>query len=172
MGSVAKVIFIFAMDLSGKIASSFSGWNSPEDRKHFREVTTEIGNVVMGRITFEEIGKPLPGRLNVALTKNRKTSSDPSLVFFNGSPKDVVEFLEGKGYREVAVIGGRTVFTQFLREKLVDEMFITIEPYLFGRGVPFFSEFDGFFTLKLLEISKLNEKGTLFLKYSVEHSHR
>ncbi|HBF69457.1 MAG TPA: dihydrofolate reductase [Thermotoga sp.] len=172
MEPVAKVIFVLAMDVSGKIASSVEGWNSFEDRKNFREITTEIGNVVMGRVTFEEIGRPLPERLNVVLTRRRRSSDDPSLVFFNGSPGDVVKFLEGKGYERVAVIGGKTVFTEFLREKLVDELFVTVEPYVFGKGIPFFDEFEGYFPLKLLEMRRLNERGTLFLKYSVEKSHR
>ncbi|PLV60292.1 dihydrofolate reductase family protein [Thermotoga sp. KOL6] len=167
-----RVIFVFAMDLTGKIASPLKDWNSKEDRENFKEITKRIGNVVMGRVTFEEIGRPLPERFNVVLSRRTYSSKDPLLTFLNASPEDVVQFLKDKGFKEIAVIGGKTVFTEFLKRGIVDEIFVTLEPYIFGEGISAFGEFERWFPLKLLETKRLNEKGTLFLKYSVEKSHR
>lgn len=167
-----KVVFFFAMDLTGKIATNLKSWNSKEDRELFKELTTKIGNVVMGRKTFEEIGKPLPGRLNVVLTHQKKEVHLPDLVFMGGTPAEVVKYLGDLGYEEVAVIGGRTVFTEFVRAGIVDDMCVTVEPVVFGEGVPVFENFKGCLFLKLIEKRRLNEKGTIFLRYTVERSHR
>ncbi|WP_296907086.1 dihydrofolate reductase family protein [Thermotoga sp.] len=167
-----EVIFIFAMDLTGKIASHLTSWNSREDREYFKKITQDIGNVVMGRVTFEEIGRPLPGRLNVVLSRKERVSTEPNLVFMNGSPADVVKFLEERGFKQIAIVGGKTVFTEFLKSALVDFLFVTVEPYILGRGIFAFDEFEGFFPLKLLEARRLNKRGTILLKYSLEKSHR
>ena len=92
-------------------------WNLPCDLKHFKALTT--GNmVVMGRKTFESIGRPLPNRINVVLTRNndiyhKPVRDDGSWVMVAHSVDEVLQLSQvlDKG---VFVIGGQLVYQQFL----------------------------------------------------------
>ncbi len=83
-------------------------WNLPDDLAHFRELTLDH-SVIMGRKTFESIGKPLPNRQNIILSKN----------FQERLGYQVVDSLEKalsltSKEKEVFVIGGETVYEQTL----------------------------------------------------------
>ena len=84
-------------------------WRLPSDLAHFKRVT--MGHpVVMGRRTYESIGRPLPGRKNIVVTRNRA---------FHAPGCTVVSSLEeawraANGAEEVSVIGGTTLFEETL----------------------------------------------------------
>lgn len=86
-------------------------WHLPADLKHFKQVT--MGKpVLMGRLTWEAIGKPLPGRLNLVLTRNpdwRAAGAHkvPSLL-------EALRVAQQAGARELMVIGGANVYQQAL----------------------------------------------------------
>lgn len=86
-------------------------WYLPEDLKHFKQLTT--GNVVvMGRKTHESIGKSLPNRLNVILSRDSRWSNplgDNCVVCYS-----VEEVLERFKYRDLFIIGGSEIYKQFL----------------------------------------------------------
>jgi dihydrofolate reductase len=77
--------------------------------KHFRELTTGK-TVVMGRKTYESIGKPLPNRKNVVLT--RDTQFKPEGITVYSSVDEVVANLSKD--EEVCIIGGATIYKEFL----------------------------------------------------------
>lgn len=84
-------------------------WRLPGDLKHFRE-TTRGGVVVMGRTTFESIGKPLPQRENWVLTRDPNWKHPQVRVFH-----DLAELLRAaSGHEEVWVIGGEQIYRQLL----------------------------------------------------------
>ncbi len=90
-------------------------WHLPEDLKHFKELT--MGRtVVMGRKTFESIGKPLPGRTNVVVTRQQD---------FETQGVQVVHSLAEAvaKYPDAFIIGGAEVYRQAL--PLADELYIT-----------------------------------------------
>ena len=85
-------------------------WRLPADLKHFRRVT--MGKpIVMGRKTFDSIGRPLDGRENVVITRN--PDFHPPGVVVAGS---VAEALTSAGDGEVMVIGGANIFEQTLEQ--------------------------------------------------------
>jgi len=93
-------------------------WNIPEDLKQFRERTS--GNtVVMGRKTFDSIGKPLPNRNNVVISR---TSPD---IYGASVCRDIEEGLKkAQSYgKDVYIIGGATIYKQMMR--FADTMFIS-----------------------------------------------
>ena len=93
-------------------------WDLPADRRRFRELT--MGHVVvMGRKTFESIGRPLEGRTNVVLTRRRDYTAPGCVVLH--SPREVAGLYRG---REVFVIGGEEVFTAFL--PMVERIYLTL----------------------------------------------
>lgn len=90
-------------------------WRIPSDLKHFKAVT--MGKpVVMGRKTYESIGKPLPGRANIVLTRDRNWRADGVLA--GHSLKDVLrlanEEARKSGAGEIAIIGGSVLFEKTL----------------------------------------------------------
>ena len=100
------------------------------DLANFKRMT--VGNVViMGRKTFESLpnGEPLKNRINVIITSNKEfgVSKDYENVYIVNSIEDAVElceaFFDGK---EVFVIGGESIYREFMGRNLVDEMRLTI----------------------------------------------
>jgi dihydrofolate reductase len=84
-------------------------WRLPADLAHFKKVT--IGRpVVMGRRTYESIGKPLPGRQNIVVTHNRTYSAPGCTVV--GSLDEA--WRAAAGADEVCIIGGTTLFEETL----------------------------------------------------------
>jgi len=83
-------------------------WHIPEDLKRFKKST--LGNpIVMGRKTYESIGKPLPGRTNIILSRDKNLRIDGCLVYNKIS--DILEIFEKNN---IFVIGGGEIYKQFL----------------------------------------------------------
>ena len=96
-------------------------WHLPDDMKHFREIT-EGKPIIVGQKTLESIGKPLPNRTNIVLVR-KKGISIPGCITVHS----IEEALEAaKDAKEVVVIGGASVYKQFLEQGLIDRMYLTI----------------------------------------------
>ncbi|MGY3914446.1 type 3 dihydrofolate reductase [Aeromonas australiensis] len=86
-------------------------WHLPADLAHFKRVT--LGKpVLMGRKTFESIGRPLPGRRNLVLSRNSDYRVDG--VEMISSLEEVISRLQGEGVEELMVIGGGYLYEQLL----------------------------------------------------------
>ncbi len=136
------ITILAAMSADGRIATSrdeLVDWTSPEDKQFFVLKTKEAGVVVMGRRTFETLGEPLSERLNVVMSHQQALFPDvPGVVECTSeSPHGVVHSLESRGYMKAVVIGGHEIYSAFLSADLVTDMYLTIEPRIFGDGVPF-----------------------------------
>ena len=99
-------------------------WHLPSDLKYFKQVT--MGKpVVMGRKTFESIGRPLPGRTNVVITRNADWSAPGVRVV--GNLADALKLATAQADRdgadEVMVIGGATLYREAFDQ--VDRMYVT-----------------------------------------------
>lgn len=81
-------------------------WRIPEDMAHFKEITMGTA-VVMGRVTFESIGRPLPGRTNIVLTHRPDWSHEG--VITAGSLEDAIDIAESNGL-DLSVAGGAGVY--------------------------------------------------------------
>jgi dihydrofolate reductase len=101
-------------------------WHLPNDLKHFKEVTTGK-TIVMGRSTFESIGKALPNRKNIVLT--RSTSFHVDQVETIHQIEDVF------AWENAMIIGGASVYGQFL--PYADDLYITEIDHSF-QGDTFF----------------------------------
>jgi dihydrofolate reductase len=98
-------------------------WHYAADLKFFKETTT--GNtVVMGYNTWKSIGKPLPNRLNIILSRARDVPAEPNLVLLR-SREEVLEMAHNlKG--NVFIIGGAQVYKEFV--DIIDEWIVTEIP--------------------------------------------
>ena len=139
-----KVKLLMAMTLDGKIARNsdhFPDWTGPEDKKLFVKLTKEAGVLIMGSRTYDTIGKPLPGRLNVVMTRDSgRETKEPELLITTKSPEEILTVLESKGFKEVILAGGTQINSLFLSEGLIDEVHVTISPLIFGEGLGLFGE--------------------------------
>lgn len=139
-----KVILLMAITLDGKTGKDsehFVDWTEREDKKFFVQITKRAGVIIMGSRTFDTIGKPLPGRKNIILTRNRQRKSQwDNLVFTDQTPGELLKSLEKEGFSEAILAGGPIINTLFAREKLIDEVIVTVSPLIFGYGTSLFSE--------------------------------
>ncbi len=163
------VILLMATTVDGKIArndSQFVDWSGSADKAYFVKVTRQAGVVVMGSKTYDTIGKPLPGRLNVVMTRDKgRKSDDDNLVFTDQGPEEILKELEEGGFSTVVLIGGAIVNSLFADRGLITHLHLTIVPRVFGKGLPLFhNELD--MELGLLEDREL-ELGHRLLIYKV-----
>lgn len=110
-------------------------WNLPGDMKFFRE-TTRGATVIMGRLTFESIGRPLPKRRNIVIT--RSDDYRPEGAEIAGSLEAALD--AAKADPEVYIIGGASVYAQAL--PVCDEMILTEIDEEYPRADVFFPDFD------------------------------
>lgn len=82
-------------------------WYLPADLKHFKR-TTLNHHVIMGRKTFESIGRPLPKRVNIILTRNPFYVASNCVVVH--SLQEALEVAENNGESEVFIIGGSEIY--------------------------------------------------------------
>ena len=138
------VSLMVAITVDGKIARSpdhFPDWTGKADKKLYVEVTKRAGVMIMGSTTFDTIGRVLPGRKTVVMTRNPERQSDrDDLVFTHASPAQIIDALAAEGYRQAVVVGGAKINHLFAREGLIDELILTISPFAFGSGLSIFSE--------------------------------
>lgn len=164
-----KVVLIMAQTLDGIISRSsdeFIDWSGSADKKMFKQLTRQAGVVIMGSKTYDTIGKPLPDRKNIVLTRNKqRISAPPNLLFTSASPGKILQDLEEEGYDLVTLIGGTQVNTLFAVENRIDEILLTIAPRVFGTGLRLFDvTLD--MHLELLSTEML-EPNFLLLRYRV-----
>ena len=98
-------------------------WHLPEDLKYFKRVT--MGKpVIMGRNTFESIGKPLTGRPNIVISRNADYKAEGiTLVHSLDEALQAAATLLPKGIDEVMVIGGAQIYAQALAK--ADRLYLT-----------------------------------------------
>ncbi len=119
-------------------------WHIPEDLRRFKEIT--FGHpVVMGRKTFESIGRLLPGRLNIIVTRDKTYTIDASIIHVNGAVKichSLDEALEYAGKnKELFIIGGGEIFRQAM--PIADKLYLTLVTGDF-EGDAFFPDYSEF----------------------------
>jgi dihydrofolate reductase len=155
-----KVILLMALTADGKIgkdAAHFPDWSGKEDKRRFKQLTLGAGVVIMGSATYDTIGRPLPGRKNIVLTrKTDRYSNQDNLIFTNQKPAEILEDLTSEDFDHVILIGGAQINYLFAREGLIDEMILTYCPKIFGTGLDVFSE-EISMNLSLLSVEKLDE---------------
>ncbi len=166
-----KLILMMAVTLDGKIAKTatqLADWTSKADKKIFVEETKKSGVIIMGKTTYDTIGKPLPDRLNVVLDFKPDFSRNISgiLEYTNQPPRELLADLEKRGFKTAILGGGATVNGLFLKENLINEIWLTIEPKIFGDGLSLFKDVDANLELELIEVRNL-DKNVIQVRYKV-----
>ena len=163
--------FIIAvLSADGYIARDSSApstaWTGKADKKRFVEITKRAGVVVMGQNTWKTFGgRALKDRLNIVYSPEPIPDLPPGVEITAKSPADLLAELEKRGFKEVAICGGSQIYTMFMKSGLVNKLYLTVEPVIFGDGIRLFKESLDY-KLKL-ENSTQTEDGALLLEYAV-----
>jgi len=111
-------------------------WHLPADLKRFKKVTTGH-HILMGRNTFESIGKPLPNRTTIIITRNKNYFKDGCLIAH--SIEEAIALVENED--DIFIIGGAQVYKEVIKKNLADQLDITLVHQKFDADV-FFPEID------------------------------
>ncbi|MBI3887639.1 dihydrofolate reductase family protein, partial [Candidatus Microgenomates bacterium] len=110
-------------------------------------------------------------RLRIVLTKNPKEYQKyvvpGQLEFSDEQPKELVTRLKKQGFTQLLLVSGGKVATSFFKASLINELWLTLEPRIFGIGGTLVQEEQFDIQLQLLSNEILNKQGTLLLKYKV-----
>lgn len=161
------ITMMMALTADGKIAkdkTQFTDWTSREDKKLFIKISKSYGVIIMGANTFKTFPAPLKDRLNVVFS-NQDNSPQDGVKWVKGQPTQVLDELAKLGYKSALLVGGSSLNSLFLENKLISEIILTIEPKIFGTGLSLFNR-DLDANLKLLKVKNLNNN-TLMLHYQV-----
>jgi dihydrofolate reductase len=150
-------------------------WLPSEGWDEFLVQAKNFNNIVIGRETYELVMKLYPNYsfddvktgYRVIVTRNTDFVVPDGYIVVH-SPEEVITFLQGKGLERVLLAGGGKLNTEFIKRKLVNEIWLTITPYIIGKGRSFISpdEFD--LPLNLVGQETLS-KGRVLLKYKVNN---
>ena len=134
-------------------------WHLPADFKHFKETT--MGHpVIMGRKTYESIGKPLPGRINIIVTRQKGYAAQDCTTV--GTLDEAFSAAQASGTDEVFVIGGAEIYKEAMPR--AQKLYLTEVEGNF-EGDAFFPEVS---SLEWKELSK--EKGVMDEKNPHPHA--
>ncbi|PQB07971.1 diacylglycerol kinase [Polaribacter filamentus] len=107
-------------------------WHLPADLKRFKKITSGH-HILMGRNTFESIGKPLPNRTTIIITRNKNYFTDGCLIA--SSLEDAIEL--AKKDEEIYIIGGAQIYKYAIENNLVDALDVTLVHHEFEADVFF-----------------------------------
>lgn len=134
---------IVAMTEEGVIGrNGVMPWRIPEEMAYFRRKTMGYP-VIMGRKTYESIGRLLPGRMNIVITRNpkykKKSKPQTGLLIVN-SLAEAIDWCDGE-YVECFIIGGGQIYKEALDLDVVDRMYVSALKYPY-KGDTYFPDFD------------------------------
>jgi len=163
---------IVATTIDGKIATNkrqFTDWTSKEDKDFLHKLLDKSDVIVVGHNTYKTAKGPLSKRNCIVMTRSVSgaVKKNSKLVFINPKKENLEKFIKKAKYKRVAVLGGAQTYTYFLENNLLNEIYLTIEPLVFGKGFGMFETkkvLRKYF--KLVSVKKLNKKESLVLHYS------
>lgn len=149
-------------------------WASREDTKQLSKLISENNLILMGGKTYEIAKsriKPSEGKLRIIITRDPEKFSENVVegqLEFSSTPiSELVSNLESQGFKQMLLLAGEHLNKEFFEANLIDEVYLTVEPKIFGSGNGISYEANLDIQLELIDMEKLNEQGTILLRYKV-----
>lgn len=165
-----KVTLYMAMSANGMIArqDDSTPW-SDDEWQAYKDVVEKSDAIIIGRRTYEimkveelnRIGNPL----TIILSSQNFLTDDARQIVVH-TVEEAIKVLEERDCKSVLINGGGTLNSAIAKKDILDEVYLDIEPYLFGNGISLFVPNYFEYELELLGIKKLNEN-TIQLHYKV-----
>ena len=158
------------MSANGLIATENGDtpWSDAIWKSYYR-IAKQFKAIILGRRTyeimksvgeFEKIGNPF-----TVVVTTQKMSPEENVIFVQ-SPQEAANLLKKKKYSKAMLGGGGIVNGSFMKENLIDEIILDVEPVIFGKGVNLFGETNFEARLKLVGTKKLS-KNEIQMHYKV-----
>ena len=165
-----QVILYMATTVNRYIAkeNNETPW-SDEEWQSFSKFVKEIKNIVIGKNTYEimkksdefsKIGNPF------TVVVSKEDFAHNSNFAIAKSLKKALKILKEKKFAKALVAGGGMLNSSFMKEKFVDEIYLDVEPLVFGKGIKLFSDNDFDAKLELIETKSLS-KNSIQLHYKI-----
>lgn len=114
-------------------------WHIPEDLARFKKIT--LGHpVIMGRKTYQSIGKPLPNRINIVVTHDQNFKAPPEVKICN-SLEEAITTAKQQAAGEIFIIGGASIYQQAI--PFADKLYLTVVKGTF-KADTFFPDYSPF----------------------------
>lgn len=136
-------------------------WHFPEDMKYFKE-KTQGHVVIMGRKTYESIGRLLPQRTNIIISRNPDLKIEGTIIAH--SLEEALDIAKKKEKEEIFIIGGAQIYREAL--PIVDKLYLTLVRGNYEADV-FFPEYQSLFP-KVLSKKEIPESRLIFLELAKE----
>lgn len=169
---LAMVLSVDGRSTKGNLEDQ--SWASAEDKTHLQKLIAENNLILLGGKTYSIAKshiKPSPGKLRMVLTHDEEKFKDDiipgQLEFSNLGIEELIKSLEERGFEQMLLLSGENLNEEFFEKKLVDEIYLTLEPKIFGSGRGMVADSNLDICLRLLSFERLNENGTLLLHYQV-----
>ncbi len=119
-----RIVIIVAIAKNGVIGkvNGEMPWHVKEDFQHFKKTTMGFP-IIMGRKSFESMGKPLPGRENIIVTRNTNLKYDFDGIKILYSLQDAVDYSKSLNKDKIFITGGGEIYNQSI--SFADEMIIS-----------------------------------------------
>jgi dihydrofolate reductase len=136
-----KIILYIATSLDGFIANKtglvdfLDKYNDSGEDYGYYKFLDSIQNVILGNTTYKEFGAPYKDKKIFVFSKTKQKNTK-EITFVN---EDIVQFskkLQGNTW----MVGGASIFNEFLKHNLIDKFIITVIPVILGKGIPLFNE--------------------------------
>ena len=166
-----KVILYMEMTVNGFVAKpdDNTDWISDEAWESYTAVMAEVDAIIIGKRTYDLMPQDefQKSAEYIVVTSSKPVDKKvPNVVFFNDTPAQIIEQLQKKGHENIAIAGGGKANVLFMNAGLIDEIYLDIEPVVFGSGIPLFAKDDFEYKLEFLDTKMLN-KNTIQLHYRV-----
>lgn len=136
-----------------------------KDMAHFKNITTD-NVVIMGRKTYESIGKTLPNRVNIVLSRDMESNED--FYTFDSIEKAIEWSKENYPQKEIFIIGGASVYDKALKDDIVDKLYMTKIKQTVSDADTFFPEIDYKRKWSITSVERFFENGIEFFIYEAE----
>lgn len=174
---MSKVILVAATSINNKLTSGLDGnsfsWTSLEDQIYFSKLIKSSDLVIMGRKTYQVNSSKMDlkhGPLRLVLTKHPEKYSHLNipnhLEFISLSPTEISLQYFPK-YKQILILGGSQIYSLFLNQHIITDIYLTVEPLIFSTGKNLFDKLKINQKCNLISADKLNQKGSLLLKYQI-----
>lgn len=174
------VIYVCVMSADGYTTrhdeARILAWTSREDQAYFTHLLQQHSAIIMGRKTYEVAHpwiRPSTAHQRYIYTTHPEQFADLHLPgqreFTSEAPLNLLGRLEQRGHKQALLVGGAGLGKTFLEQHLITELWLTIEPRIFGTGHPLFTPIATDVSLQLLDLHRWNEQGTLFARYQLKY---
>lgn len=165
-----KAILYMAMTANGLITKEDddTSWVTKTEWKSLNGMIRKYGNMIIGRRTYEimvksgEFTRSKLDKVNTIVVTHQTltppfTIHDSRYVSIATSPRQALTILKQKGHKTVMLCGGGGLNASFMKERLVNELYLDVEPLLLGKGIKLFAESDFAVRLRLKEVKRLSQ---------------